>query len=91
MPKARKTFLNRQLGMKVYTKLVKFVISKNLRVKSTMFPHRNIYKYTWTSQDGKPTIRLTIFRISEGIRLYLMFDHSRQQIVILTTLWPWQI
>jgi hypothetical protein len=27
--------------------------SENLRVKSTMFPHRNIYKYTWTSPDGK--------------------------------------
>jgi hypothetical protein len=33
--------------------LVNFATSKNLRVKSTMFPHRNIYKYNWTSQDGK--------------------------------------
>jgi hypothetical protein len=34
-------------------RLVNFVTSKNLRVKSTMFPHRNIHKYTWTSLDGK--------------------------------------
>ena len=33
--------------------LVNFVTSKNLVVKSTMFPHRNIQKYTWTSPDGK--------------------------------------
>jgi hypothetical protein len=34
-------------------RLVNFATSKNLRVKSTMFPQRNIYKYTWTSPDGK--------------------------------------
>jgi hypothetical protein len=33
--------------------LVNFATSKNHRVKSTMFPHRNIHKYTWTSPDGK--------------------------------------
>jgi endonuclease/exonuclease/phosphatase family metal-dependent hydrolase len=33
--------------------LVNFATSKNLRVKSTVFPHRNIYKYTWTCPDGK--------------------------------------
>jgi hypothetical protein len=26
---------------------VNFAIPKNLIVKSTMFPHRNIHKYTW--------------------------------------------
>jgi endonuclease/exonuclease/phosphatase family metal-dependent hydrolase len=35
-------------------RLVYFATSKNLRVKSRMFPHRNIHKYTWTSLDGKP-------------------------------------
>jgi hypothetical protein len=34
-------------------RLVNFVTSKNLAVKSMMFPHRNIHKYTWTSPDGK--------------------------------------
>jgi hypothetical protein len=34
-------------------RLVNFATSKNLRVKSTMFPHRNIHKYTWTFSDGK--------------------------------------
>jgi hypothetical protein len=33
--------------------LVNFVTSKNLRVKSMMFSHRNIYKYTWMYPDGK--------------------------------------
>jgi len=34
-------------------RLVNFTTSKKLVVKSTMFPHRNIHKYTWTSPDGK--------------------------------------
>jgi hypothetical protein len=33
--------------------LVNFATSKNLSVKSTMFPYLNIDKYTWTSTDGK--------------------------------------
>jgi hypothetical protein len=33
--------------------LVNFATSKNLKDKSTMFPHCNIHKYTWTSPDGK--------------------------------------
>jgi hypothetical protein len=34
-------------------RLVNFVTSKNLRVKSTMFPHHNIHKYNLMSPDGK--------------------------------------
>jgi hypothetical protein len=34
-------------------RVVNFATSKNPVVKSTMFPHRNIHKYAWTSPDGK--------------------------------------
>jgi len=34
-------------------RLVNFATSQNLVFKSTMFPHRNIHKYTWTSPDDK--------------------------------------
>jgi hypothetical protein len=34
-------------------RLVHFATPNNLRVKSMMFPHHNIHKYTWTSPDGK--------------------------------------
>jgi hypothetical protein len=33
-------------------RIVNFATSKNLVVKSTMFPHRNIHKYTWTSPEA---------------------------------------
>jgi hypothetical protein len=33
-------------------RVVNFATSENLIVKSMMFPHRNIHKYTWTSPDG---------------------------------------
>jgi hypothetical protein len=34
-------------------RVVNFATSKNLRVKSTMFPHSNIHKYSWMSPGGK--------------------------------------
>jgi ribosomal protein S17 len=34
-------------------RVVNFATSKTLTVKSTMFPHRNIHKYIWTSPDEK--------------------------------------
>jgi exonuclease III len=39
-------------------RLVNLATSKNLRVESTMFPHRKIHKYTWTSPDGKTHIHI---------------------------------
>jgi hypothetical protein len=33
--------------------VVNLARSKNLTAKSTMFPHYNIHKFTWTPPDGK--------------------------------------
>jgi hypothetical protein len=33
-------------------RIVNFATSKNLVVKSTMYPHRKIHKHTWTSPEG---------------------------------------
>ena len=34
-------------------RILNLATSKNLVVKSTMFPHRDIHKHTWTSPNGK--------------------------------------
>jgi hypothetical protein len=34
-------------------RVVNCATSKNLLVKSTMFPHHNIHKYNWPSPDNK--------------------------------------
>ena len=39
-------------------RIVNFATSENLVVKSTMFPHRDIHKYTWASPDGKTHNRI---------------------------------
>ena len=34
-------------------RIIHLATSKNVVVKCTIFPHRNIHKYTWSSPDGK--------------------------------------
>jgi hypothetical protein len=57
-----------KLVMIMELKVVNFATSKNLIVKSTMFPHSNTHKFTWTS-NGKTHKQI-------GIQVYLMSDRS---------------
>jgi hypothetical protein len=50
--------------------VVNFATSKNLVVKSTMFPHRNIHKYTWTSPKGKMRNQIDHDLTQDGIQVY---------------------
>ena len=68
-------------------KLVNFAISRNLVVKSTMFPHRNIHKYTWTSPDGKTHNQIDHVLIGDGIRVCWMCEVLGELIVIQITIW----
>jgi hypothetical protein len=53
-------------------RVVNFVISKNLIVKSTMFPHHNIKKFTWTSPDGKTHNKI----------YHILIDRRRQSSIL---------
>jgi hypothetical protein len=42
-------------------RIVNFAASKNLTVKSTMFLHRNVHKFTLTYPDGNTHNRMAAF------------------------------
>jgi hypothetical protein len=55
------SFYEVQLETRVYmifsndtgVRVVNFATSKNLVVRSTVFPHLNIHKYTWAVSEGE--------------------------------------
>jgi hypothetical protein len=47
-------------------RVVNFATYKSSVVKSTMFPHRSIHKYTWTSPDGKTHNQIDHILIDTG-------------------------
>ena len=67
--------------------ILNFATSKNL-VKSTMFPHRESHKYTWTARDGKTNNQINHILIAgDGIRVYKMYEFSGELTVIPITIW----
>ena len=55
-------------------RIVNFAMSKNLNVKSIMFPHRDIHKLTWTSPDGKTQNEIDYILIE---RKEMTVEHTR--------------
>jgi len=72
-------------------RIVNFATSKILVVKNTMFPHRNIRKYTWTSPDRKTHNQIDHILIDRRWDLSILKVRSLgQQTVILITAWFFQ-
>jgi hypothetical protein len=71
-------------------RVVNLATMKNVIFKSTVFPHRNIHKFTWTSPDGKTHSQIDRILIGVSIQVFLMSDDSGEQTVILTSIWLWQ-
>ena len=72
-------------------RIVNFATSKNLVVKSTMFPPRNIHKCTWTSPDGQTHNQFDHILIDRRRHSSIMdYAVSGELIVTLITIWCWQ-
>ena len=69
-------------------RIVNFTTSKNLVVKSTIFPHRNIHNYTWTSPDEKTHNKIDHILIERRRHSSILDVRSfRGADVILITIW----
>jgi hypothetical protein len=69
-------------------RIVNFATSKNLVVENTMFQHRNIDKYTWTSTDGQTHNQADHILIDRRWHSSVLdYEVSRELIVTLITIW----
>jgi hypothetical protein len=70
--------------------VVKLPHPRILTVRSTMFSHRNIHKFTSISPDGKTHNQIEHILIDRRRRSNVLDVRSGQQIVILTIICFWQ-
>jgi hypothetical protein len=69
-------------------RVVNFATSRNLVLKSTMFPHCKIHKYTWTSPDSKTHNQIDHDLVGkDDNQAYLMYYLLEGLTVIRTTIW----
>jgi hypothetical protein len=71
--------------------VVNFAISKNVILKSTMFPHCNIHKYIWTSPNGKTHNQIDHILIDRQRHSNVLdVRYFRAVDCVRTTIWWWQ-
>jgi hypothetical protein len=69
-------------------RVVNFATSKNLVVKSIMFPHCSIHKYTWTSPNGQTHNQIDHVLIDKRWHLSILDVRSfRGADCDMTTIW----
>jgi hypothetical protein len=75
-------------------KVVNFATSKNLTLKSMMFPRRNIHKFTWTSPDGKTHNQIEYILVDRrqhssilGVRLFRAADCDTVHYLVEAKVW----
>jgi len=73
-------------------RILKFATSKNVVIKSKMFPHRNLHKNTWTSPDGKNHIQIDHILIDRSwqssildVRRYRVADSDTDNYLVVAT------
>jgi hypothetical protein len=71
----------------IMIRLVITATSKNLRINSTVFPHRDTFKYNWTSPDGKVNTQNDHILINRRRHSSVLDVPSFRIAVIPTTLW----
>lgn len=72
-------------------RFVTFCASNNLAITSTMFPHKDVHKYTWTSPDGRHrnqidhvAVRSRFKRSVQDTRTYRRADVGSDHNLIIT-------
>jgi len=69
-------------------RIVNFTTSRSLHVKSTMFLHRNLHKYIWTSPDGKTHKQIDHILIDRRWQSSVLdYEVAGELTVILITFW----
>jgi hypothetical protein len=77
-----------EISNDIGVRVVNFATSKNLVVKSTMFPHCSIHKYTWTYPEGKMHNQIDHVLIDRRQHSGILDVHFFiGLILILTTIW----
>jgi hypothetical protein len=77
-----------QDGNDDYFRIVNFAISKNVVLRSTVFPPTHIHKYTWTSPNKKTHNQIDHMLIDNRWHSSVPdYDLSGELTVILITIW----